>query len=125
MPPTIDKLATKLDALMDTYYEAGKSPQQVAELLTLVRGEEWTREHFPELYDEESRYMVRGLCGTPSNGYAVRYDAPFSSLEEARADFERIKVCGEFACVELDNITNPDEPDMLEHVVLEEEEESV
>ncbi len=123
MPPSIMHLTDKLDALMDTYYEAGKSPQEVADLITLVRSDEWTRKHFPELCDAEGSYEVRGLCGTPDTGYAPRYVETFSSLLEARKDYDRIKVCGDFAQVELDNVTNPDEPDMIEHEDCEEEEE--
>ena len=52
---TKDKL--KIDALKDTYYEAGygydcEPADYILELLVLVRGEEFCREHFPEFYEK-------------------------------------------------------------------------
>ena len=52
----------KIDALKDTYYEAGYGADYILEMLVLVRGEEFCREHFPEFYDEEEEEDEKEKC---------------------------------------------------------------
>ena len=66
-------------------------------------------------------YTVRGMCGD-----SAKVIEEFRSLEEARVLFEQLKMSDRYSSVELDDITNPDNPDIIDHVVLggiEEEEE--
>ena len=52
----------KIDALKDTYYEAGYGADYILEMLVLVRGEEFCREHFPEFYDDEEEEKEHEVC---------------------------------------------------------------
>ena len=65
-----------------------------------------------------NRYEVRGY-----EGDVAVYIQTFHSLKEARKDYEEIKKSGEFSQIELDDVSNEDEPEMLEHEGGEEEEE--
>jgi len=49
----IDALNGKINALKDTYYEAGYGVDYIKDLLELLRDKEWVRENFPELYKWE------------------------------------------------------------------------
>ena len=46
----IDALNEKINALKDTYYEAGYGVDYIKDLLELLRDKEWVCENFPELY---------------------------------------------------------------------------
>ena len=66
-------------------------------------------------------YTVRGMCGD-----SAKVEEAFASLEEARVLFEQLKTSDRYSSVELDDITDPDNPDMVDIVELgggEEEEE--
>jgi len=45
-------LKEKIDALKDTYYEAGIGCNEIKDLLILIRGEEFVKSHFSEFNDE-------------------------------------------------------------------------
>ena len=63
----------KIDALKDTYYEAGYGADYILEMLVLVRGEEFCREHFPEFYDdEEEEEEKEELCKNCDETYPGR-----------------------------------------------------
>ena len=62
-----------------------------------------------------TKYAVRGY-----EGDVAVYIKTFHSLKEARKDYEEIKKSGEFSQFELDDISNEDEPEMIEHEFLEE-----
>jgi len=63
----------KIDALKDTYYEAGYGADYILEMLVLVRGEEFCREHFPEFYDdEEEEEETEELCKNCDETYMGR-----------------------------------------------------
>ena len=66
-------------------------------------------------------YTVRGMRGD-----SAKVVEEFGSLEEARVLFEQLKTSDRYSSVELDDITDPDNPDMVDIVELgggEEEEE--
>ena len=66
-------------------------------------------------------YTVRGMCGD-----SAKVEEAFASLEEARVLFEQLKTSDRYSSVELDDITDPDNPDMVDIVELgggEEEED--
>jgi len=46
----MDDLNEKIEALKDTYYEAGHGVQYIKDLLELLHDKKWVRENFPELY---------------------------------------------------------------------------
>ena len=46
------KLSERTDALLDTYYDAGSTPQNILELLKDVHDDKFCKTYFPELYDD-------------------------------------------------------------------------
>jgi len=75
----------------------------------------------------KEEYAVRGLCGD-----YVKFQETFNNITEARVCYENIKKentkkGGRYSAIQLDDITNEDEPEMIEHEEFsssEEEEEA-
>ena len=61
--------------------------------------------------EEREKYVVRGYVG---DGYG-KFEETFNDINEARACYENIKKEGRYSSIELDDITNEDEPEMIEH----------
>jgi len=63
----------------------------------------------------KEEYAVRGLCGD-----YVKFQETFNNITEARVCYENIKKentkkGGRYSAIQLDDITNEDEPEMIEH----------
>jgi len=72
-------------------------------------------DHDDEGEGDGGKYAVRGYCGDWG-----KFQKTFNNITEARVCYDNIKKGGRYSAIELDDITNEDEPEMIEH---EEEEE--
>ena len=64
------------------------------------------------------KYAVRGYCGDWG-----KFQKTFNNITEARVCYDNIKKGGRYSAIELDDITNEDEPEMIEHEEEEEEDD--
>ena len=59
---------------------------------------------------EGEQYVVRGLCGGVG-----KFEETFEDINKARACYEFIKKEGRYSSIELDDVSNENEPEMIEH----------